>query len=316
MELAMGGSSTNSSLNGLQTGANGTQFQQQQQQQQTQQQTGSVGGINGFGAFSGEGKGDMASVASSFSFNKTKTDESKTGGPSLSNSSGTFPFLNAQNTATTGSGFSDSMFSSLNSQPTGATTTTTSSAPSTSMSPALKPQATGFSGLKAFKPSSSFGTSLLESLPPVSMPSSSTPGSASSNSPVAATPTTSASGGLQSFGAVTSGLISQPTGMNAPFGGFGGGSSLGTGLRPQMTGGVNPFRASMFTSATGNPMNGSTGGFPSSTSSPSAFGAGNFSAGLPSNGTPFGTGTFGSGFNPNGVQDLSKQQQPQQASLI
>lgn len=61
-------------------------------------------------------------------------------------------------------------------------------------------------------------------------------------------------------------------------------------------------------------MNGNMGTFPSSISSPSAFGAGNFSAGLPSNGVPF--GAFGSGLKPSGgAQDLSKQQQ-QNGSLI
>jgi len=132
---------------------------------------------------------------------------------------------------------------------------------------------------------------------------------------------------MGSFGAAASVFNSQPTGMNAQptntpsYGGFGGGSSSAVGLRPQMTGGAaNPFRASTFTNPTGGLMNGSTGAFPSSTSSPSAFGGGavNFGAGLPSNGTPFGTfgaGAFGSGFN---VQDPSKpqQQQAQQASLI
>jgi len=39
--------------------------------------------------------------------------------------------------------------------------------PST-LSPTLKPQTTGFAGLKTFQPTSSFGTMLLESLPPVS----------------------------------------------------------------------------------------------------------------------------------------------------
>lgn len=309
MELAMGGSNTNSSINGQQTGVNGTQPQQHQQ-------TGSFGGVNAFGAFSsggGEGKGNMASVASSFSFKNTTKDENTSGFPAVPNASGAF--LNTQNTATTGSGFSDSMFSTLNSQPTGATST--SSPPSISISPGLKPQTTGYSGLKAFKPSSSFGTSLLESLPPITMPNSNSTSTTGGASAAAA----SSLGGMPSFGAVASGLNSQPTRMNsqptgAPsFGGFGGGPSLGVGLRPQMTGGAaNPFRASMFTGSTGGPMNGTTGAFPSSTSSPSPFtgAAGNFNALSVSNGTPF--GAFGSGLNPNSG-DLSKQQQ-QQAQQI
>lgn len=320
MELAMGGSSTNSSINGHQNGASGTNGAQQQQHQQTR----SFPGTNAFGAFGGggDGKGDMASVASSFSFKTNKANENKAGMPGLPSSSGAF--LITQNTATTGSGFSDSMFTSLNSQPTGATTMSGPS--SISMSPVLKPQATGFSGLRAFKPSSSFGASLLESLPPVAIPNSNLPSAAGGDSAAAVT---SAPGGTTSFSTVASGFSSQPTRMNSQptggpsFGGFGNGSGLGAGLRPQMTGGAaNPFRASTFGGSTGGPMNGITGVFPSSTSSPPAFtgAAGNFSAGLhPSNGTPFGAfgaESFGSGFNPNGgAQDLSKQQ-AQSASLI
>jgi len=314
----MGDSSANSSTSGQQNGPNTVQLQQQQK-------TEPFAGTNGFGAFSGsgEGKGDMASVASSFSFKPNKADDNKAGIPSLPNSFRTFPFLNAQNTVTTGSGFSDSI---LNSQPTGATAT--SNPPPLSLSPALRPQTTGFSGLKAFKPSSSFGTSLLESLPPI--PSLNSP---SGDSPVASASTpTSAPGGMSSFGITASTFTSQPAGTNSQptgalsFGGLGARSNLGTGLRPQMTGGAaNPFRASTF-SPSGGLMNGSTGSFTSSTSSPSAFGAsaGSFSTSEPSsNGAPFGafgTGAWGSGFNPSGVtQDPSKQQQPQQvgsASLI
>lgn len=316
MELAMGGGSTNGSLNGQQNDT--------PQQQQTEQQMGSFGGANGIGAFGGgEGKGDMASVASSFSFNQAKADEINTGPPS---STGTFPFLNAQNTAATGSGFSNSVFPSLNSQPTGATTTSVS--PSVSLSPALKPQTTGFSGLKAFKPSSSFGTSLLESLPPVPGSSSTSPDASGGTSPTASYPP-STSGGMPSFGAAASGMNSQPMGMNAQptngmsFGGFGR-SNLGVGsLRPQIAGAAaNPFRASTFTSATGALVNTGTETFPSSTSSPSAFGNGaGFGSSSPSNETPlgtFGAGTLGSGFSSNSVQDPSKQQHQlsQPASLI
>ena len=124
----------------------------------------------------------MASVASSFSFKNATIDETTSGLPAVPNASGAL--LNTHNTATTGSGFSDSMFSTLNSQPTGATSP--SSPSSTSISPGLKPQTTGFSGLKAFKPSSSFGASLLESLPPITMPNSNSTGTAGGASPAAA----------------------------------------------------------------------------------------------------------------------------------
>ncbi|KZP21067.1 ANTH-domain-containing protein, partial [Athelia psychrophila] len=246
MELYMNGGSLNS------------------QATQPRSQTTSLGGPSEFGAFNAGPTNDtgtgMASVASSFSQNKA--GESKA-------SSGTFPFLNAQNTATTSSGFSDSIFSSLSTQPTGATTTSGSAAPS--MSPTLKPQMTGFSGLKAFKPSSSFGASLLESLPPIPGSSPGTPGA---NPPTGTSSPPSAFGNGSFMG--NTAFSSQPTGVNAqPTGAFV--SSLGSGLRPQMTGGAaNPFRAqSMYSNnATGVP-NGSaaTGAFANSNSTPSFTGA-------------------------------------------
>lgn len=314
MELYLnGGNTVNSSPAGQLTG----------QQQQTPQQTGPFNGSSAFGAFGGgEGKGDMASVASSFAF-ASKANENKTGTSGLPSPSGAFPFLNSQNTSTTvsGSGFSDSIFSSLSSQPTGATTLSNGTTPSISLSPTLKPQMTGFSGLKPFKPSSSFGASLLESLPPIPGSNPNTPGNESGTSSPSAPGGMPSLSATSSFGAQLNGLgvlKSQPTGATS-LGGFGGGSNLGSGLRPQMTGGAaNPFRATTFTNA-GN--GGATGAFSSSASSPSGFNAsGNF--GVPSsNGTPFGAfggAAFGAGFNPNGgTQEPSKQtQQNGTASLI
>ena len=117
----------------------------------------------------------MASVASSFSYQNGNTSEHKTGAPGLPGFPGSF-----QNTGTTASetARSDSVFSSLSSQPTSATTA--SGTPS--LSPPLKPQMTGFSGLKPFKPTSSFGASLLESLPPLagSNTNTTTPGGSTS----------------------------------------------------------------------------------------------------------------------------------------
>jgi len=120
---------------------------------------------------------------------------------------------------TTGSTFSDSLFG----QPTGSTSTAFSSQPTGSP---LRPQATGYSaGIKAFKPTSSFGASLIDSLPPIPQ-----------SSPA---PETSASG-----------LGAQPTG-------FLGTTTTGVGLRPQAVanaGVVNPFRASMLApGAVGSP---------------------------------------------------------------
>ncbi|KAF7983335.1 hypothetical protein HWV62_22291 [Athelia sp. TMB] len=278
------------------------------QANQSKSQTTSLGGLNEFGALNAgtvkdtSSMGHMASVASSFS---NKPGESKTG------SLGNFPFLSAQDTATTGSAFSDSIFSSLSGQPTGATSISGVGASSPPTSPSLKPQMTGFSGLKAFKPSSSFGASLLESLPPIpsSNPGTGTPGT--DPSPVVVNgnaPFKNAS----SFGSQPTGMNAQPT-ATPSFGAFGAGSSLGSGLRPQMTGGgANPFRASMFNSAPGTPANASAiGAFGNSNPMPPFTGAL-----TGSNGSPFGAfngGAFGSNFHSN---SSSGQQQNGSPSLI
>jgi len=213
-------------------------------QQQQSQPTGMNGGIYSFSSSAlNPGATDMASVASSFNKPAEKQND-------FSSSS----FLSSQNTSTTttSSNMSDSLFSQqtgISSQPTGISQQQTGT-----QFQSLKPQMTGFSGLKAFKPSSSFGASLMESLPPI-------PGSA---------PATPAGAGSE--------LGSQPSG------GFGGGSALGQGLRPQMTGGPNPFRASMMPNFGSSPMNGT---FPGNNAS---------------------SGTFGS---PSGAFGQNQQQQPQ-----
>lgn len=204
-------------------------YEHQPSQQSSQQPA-----FGGFGFNSGAlsaGATDISGVASSFAFNKANENEASP--PPVVSPSGA---LNAQNTATTtGSTFSVSPFSSpLSYQPTGTTNTSNATG-------SLKPQLTGFAGLKPFKPSSSFGASLLESLPPI--PGSS-PGTPVLNGNANGT-TSSSSGGFTSPGTHVSGMrsTSQPLGA----GGFGNsGSTLGQGLRPQMTGGAaNPFRASM-----------------------------------------------------------------------
>lgn len=123
-----------------------------------------------------------------------------------------------------------------------------------------------------------------------------------------------------------SGLGANPPGSAGSFPGFGGGgSSLGLGLRPQMTGSgaANPFRASMVGSPTGGGQG--FGGAPQfmNATSPPAFGGS--MGGPPTNGaTPsfganlFGgpSGAFGSNFNSVGGHDVSRQQQNGSASLI
>ncbi|KAF8909303.1 ANTH domain-containing protein [Gymnopilus junonius] len=278
---AMGFSSNASQQNQI------NQSQANQQLQSTQQQQPQQTGFNSF-SFNASalnpGGTDISSVASSFAFSNSAK-------PNLSTKTGTEPLLSgplaSQNTSTTatGSTFSDSFFSSsLSSQPTG--TTATSSAPSIqvpSLSP-VKSHLTGFTGLKPFKPSSSFGASLLESLPPIPDSGSTTPavtglpstsptnsaagltslissppslGGTSTNLPtsnlsILSSRPTGATGG---FGGLSAGapssnlsfLNSQPTGQAGGFGGSSFGSKLGVGLRPQITGGgsANPFRASM-----------------------------------------------------------------------
>ncbi|KAI0793769.1 ANTH domain-containing protein [Fomes fomentarius] len=328
MEIAMGFGNQNN------VGSQGQQPPSQQSQQATQ--TGTFPSLGNFGSnFSAQTNGStnqsspnanangslMANIASSFALGNN--DSSKPG------STFTSPLTSQPTSSTmTGSAFSDSLFSSLSSQPTGATSA--SSAPSISVSPAggapLQRQATGFSGLKPFKPSSSFGAALLDSLPPIpSAPS--TPGGSPPSSNPGSTITSQTTG--------FPGLSGQPTGV---------GSSLGVGLRPQATGalgGANPFRASMFTTSS-NPNSagvglGTTPSFLNSTSPPptgtaggatgSGFGSSMSPFGLGGLGTSttgapsFGTGTFGSfgsGLNGiNGLNDPSKQQQPQQQhSLI
>ncbi len=199
-------------------------------------------------------------------------------------------------TTTTGSTFSDSLFGSAGGQPTGRTVL--SSQPT---GIPLRPQTTGFTaGLKAFKPTSSFGASLLEALPPIPQSAPTTPAfDAASATALYPAGTTGLSGvgapvgvGLgASLSSVSSptigagtgtsggpglggsfGLATQPTGLihtGAGMGGptaFGGGSSVGVGLRPQATGvgigAVNPFRASVWTPGVGAAAAAGAGSFP------------------------------------------------------
>ncbi|KAI0730938.1 ANTH domain-containing protein [Earliella scabrosa] len=343
MELAMGIGSQN---NPGGAGSPGQQSSQQPQQQQPMQ-TGAFPSFGNFGSsFPAQNNGAssagtpssntntstngslMANIASSFALGGT--DSSKPG--SAPNSAFTSPLVSQPTSSTTtGSTFSDTLFSSVSSQPTGATSIS-GGAPSISISSAggaapLQRQTTGFSGLKAFKPSSSFGAALLESLPPIpSAPS--TP----AGSPPSSTPGSTISSQTTGF----PGLSSQPTGL---------GSSLGVGLRPQATGtlgGANPFRASMFAlssspspagglgagptpsflNSTSSPSSGGPGAFGSSASSTSPFGLGGLGTNPTGAPSPFGASAFGLGAGMNGMNgmnDPSKQQQQQpqqQQSLI
>lgn len=119
----------------------------------------------------------------------------------------TSPFGNGMNAF--GTGFSSS---GLSSQTTGITSPPATGAFGGSSNP-MQPQPTGFAGssIKPFKPSSNFGSSLVDGLPPLPASGTGTPvGNASSNTPFNATPSNNA------FGGATSPLVGQTTGFN-PF---------------------------------------------------------------------------------------------------
>jgi len=263
--------------------------------QQQQQQSGSVFSSLSTGALN-PGATDISSVASSFAFSKP-SGATNTQPPSTSG----FPpigALNAQATAaSTTSTFSDSLFSSsLSSQPTGMTNTSTPS-----VAP-MKPQMTGFAGLKPFKPSSSFGTSLMESLPPItgSSPSTPTPATNSNTSTSSGGPTLAGPGSAPQTSTFVN---SSATGLA---GTFGSSSSLGQGLRPQITGGgaANPFRASMMGLSSGTPNFNLTSSLPPLPSFPTSMPGSSFGS------SPFG-GTS-SAFNPGSASGQNQQQQQQQ----
>jgi len=220
----------------------------QQQSPQQQQQADAFSNFSFNNSTLNPGATDISSVASSFAFNPNAV-KSTTSEKSFSNNSG---FMGTGTTAT-GSTFSDSLFSSSLSQST--RTSTLPPSPTTQGSSPVTSHVTGFEGLKPFIPSSSFGASLMESLPPISgsgptspVTNSTTtnPGSGSAPSPAGANylPSSSTPIGTGNY----SFLSSQPTGATGGFSGTSStfGSSLGVGLRPQMTGGgaANPFRAS------------------------------------------------------------------------
>ncbi|KAF8637605.1 hypothetical protein AX17_002674 [Amanita inopinata Kibby_2008] len=278
MELAMG-----VNRNGL-----ATEVSAGQQQQQLPQVANATGTFLFNSSTLNPGATDMSGVASSFSFSKT--------GSGPSQSAATLP----SPTMTASSLFS----SSLSAQPTGTTLTSPStfSSTPTGLQP-VKSHLTGFSGLKPFKPTSSFGAALLESLPPVSDNIPAGNGSATMPSTLSAPAT-------GPFG-----VTSQQTGLGAPnfltttaFGGMR--STTGQGLRPQVTGGAsNPFRATMLVPSTTGPPNFALGGVTNSTT-PSFAGLG-----VPSTGSHlFGPG--GSGFTANLANYPAQPQQQQSHSLI
>ncbi|KAI0272318.1 ANTH domain-containing protein [Gloeopeniophorella convolvens] len=237
-----------------------TQFQLQNQSQVQPQPTGAPSST-------------FSSIASSFlggGSNGTKAPDLTT--PSLNSSFSSSTTTSSPVSAATGSTFGDSLFSSLGGQQTGSTALS-----SQLTGGPLRPQTTGYTaGIKAFKPTSSFGATLLETLPPIPQSAPATPalgggpaGAAGTSAPsgvgLGGSLSASSSPGLGT-GATTAasiglsgnfGLGTQPTGMSNTTAGAGLGAGLspfGGQLRPQATGGgaANPFRASMFTPGAGS----------------------------------------------------------------
>lgn len=201
----------------------------------------------------------------------------------------------------------------LSSQPTNAAASL--NAPMIPMTGPIKSQPTGYGGVKPFKPTSSFGASLLESLPPIPQSGATTPDANAQTAAHSSTPSLPTSLAFNTFAASSVGkdnmvgtINSQPTGVSSPSQRLNGGFTPGIGLRPQATGSVgaaNPFRATMF-AATSAPS--TVGGVPhtfaSSASAPLFGGLSN------------GTVAFNPAFTFLGQDSSNMQQQNAGASLI
>ncbi|KAG8926056.1 hypothetical protein FRC00_003318 [Tulasnella sp. 408] len=238
----------------------------------------------------------LSSIASEFAFAKKPSSPPPSNTQTAINPLTGTPFtpLTSQDTATTNSTFS-AFPSTLSSTLTGSTN-------ATSVSSFLKPQSTGIggSGLKPFKPTSSFGASLLESLPPIPQGTAVSPPTSSSPppNPITSPATTTAANPTATTGFGGS-LTSQPTGFPS-FGsslgsGLGGSTGLAGGLQPQATG-ANPFRASMFGSPPTSPfgaLNASSTQNSGVASNPTGLGASLF-AGKTGTTPSFGTSLFSS----------------------
>ena len=289
--------------------------------------------------------GLISSIASSFGAGQNDASGTSSS-PFLSpNSSLSPPPVDANNS---------NLSPSLNVQPTPRPSFGTSlTSPPASTTPtgiaSLQAQPTGFGGssVRPFKPSSSFGASLMERLPPIPsepgtpMPSSSTNGALPNVTGVGISSTNTSTAQTSPSGP----LISNPTGLpnfgsslsagngNAPTRDL---SPLGVGLRPQPAGGAlggaNPFRASMgvaggtggtifsgFAAVSNTPISGF----------PSAFGSSNGAFNSTATGAPqppssfTGMEAFGTQFSNLGVGGGSAQNRPggappnhQQQSLI
>ena len=265
----------------------------------------------------------FSTVASSFAF----TNQLGESAPSLSsdlNRLGSHPSNFQVAPTNSSSNASDSLFSSLSSQPTNSTVS--SLTPSTPMTGPIKTQPTGFGGVKPFKPTSSFGASLLESLPPIPQSGASTPDPSAQTTTHSSTPPLPTLNGSVYASRVGKdsnilGTINpQPTGVPLASQSMNGGFTPGVGLRPQATGALgaaNPFRATMFATTTApSTASGVSSTLASSASTPPFGGLSNGTGALPLFGSAFGNGAFSPSFTHFGQDSSNTQQQNAAASLI
>ncbi|KAF7309195.1 ENTH domain-containing protein [Mycena kentingensis (nom. inval.)] len=249
------------------------------------------------------GSGTGSSLFSSF----TGTTATSTSSPSItfSSSSSSGSFSPTVSSFTTG-GFDHSKSALNNPSPSPLSSSTTSSSAFSTTPSAFSAQPTGSALKGGFKPTSSFGASLLEALPAI-------PGSPASPAAIGAQSTGffSAAGGGSGWSwswiwvCAWIGIWWNGDGNNASpapaTNTTGVASTLGVGLRPQTTGGPNPFRASVAMGGGGAampPMPTGMGG--------GAFGGGAF-GGMPNG------GAFGAG---GGAFGQPPAQQQQNGSLI
>ncbi|KAI4518092.1 ANTH-domain-containing protein, partial [Schizophyllum commune Loenen D] len=216
---------------GSQTGGMGSSLFGGASQQQQQQAGAGSSGLGFNSSALGAGPTDMSSVASSFAKSDQSNGQNNNASSSLFSGASS---LNPQNTSTTiTTTTSASLFShatGISSQPTGLTSQPTGA------SGGLRPQTTGFqSSLKPFKPSSSFGASLLESLPPI-------PGSSPATPAVTGSQPNGLANGQAGNGSSQFSMHTSSGSLGGSSSGPGSGATTGVGLRPQMTGGANPFR--------------------------------------------------------------------------
>jgi len=279
-------SSRGPTMNELAMGFGQNQGQSQQSQGQSPWAT-----MNGKSASNGTG---IADVASTFVFDDSKKSSNNQNDDFMAQF-GSLSVNTSPNgpSSSTNNNSSSSPFGQFNPSSVFGTGAQTQSPPATEF---LQPQQTGYGGsnVKPFKPTSSFGSQLLDGLPPVSSPNSTSPG-------VAASPQ-APSGGIQSQMTGFPGMGQQSTGSAGGMGQFGafpgvGANTTGTGggMMSQNTGMANPFRQS-----TMSPGGGGGGGM------------GNLPFGQGMNAGAFGANSPFAGQNQNQNQNQNRNQQPGQ----